>query len=95
MLTFGSGTLPTMLLVSVAFGKLGAKVRGLMLKSAAFIMIFMGLNTFYSGLNFYVEEDFKHRTFLHALKEKIDDVIAFLGEMVEYVNTMMSNIQAM
>ncbi|WP_031434913.1 sulfite exporter TauE/SafE family protein [Methylomarinum vadi] len=95
MLAFGAGTLPTMLLVSVAFGKLGAKVRGLMLKSAAFVMIFMGLNTFYSGLSFYVEEDFKHRTFLHVLKEEIDGAIVFLGEMLDYVNTMMSNIQGM
>ncbi len=95
MATFGAGTLPTMLLVSVAFGKLGAKVRGLMLKAAAVIMIFMGLNTFYSGLSFYVEEDFKHRTFLHALKEEIDAVIVFLGDMLNYVNTMMSTIQGM
>lgn len=95
MLAFGAGTLPTMLLVSVAFGKLGAKVRGLMLKSAAIIMIFMGLNTFYSGLSFYVEEDFKHRTFLHVLKEEIDGAIVFLGEMLDYINAMMSNIQGM
>lgn len=95
MLAFGAGTLPTMLLVSVAFGKLGAKVRGMMMKSAAVIMIFMGLNTFYSGLSFYVEEDFKHRTFLHVLKEEIDEAIVFLGEMLDYINTMMSNIQGM
>jgi sulfite exporter TauE/SafE len=95
MLVFGAGTLPTMLLVSVAFGKLGARVRGLMLKSAAFIMIFMGLNTFYNGLNFYTEEDFKHRTFLHALKEQIDELIVFLGQMIEYINGMVSNIQGM
>ncbi len=95
MLAFGAGTLPTMLLVSVAFGKLGAKVRGLMLKSAAFIMIFMGLNTFYNGLSFYTEEDFKHRTFLHALKEKIDDFILFLGQLIEYLNSLMNNIQGM
>jgi len=95
MLAFGAGTLPTMLLVSVAFGKLGAKVRGIMLKCAALIMIFMGLNTFYSGLSFYTEEDFKHRTFLHALKESIDESIVFLGEMIDYINSMMSNIQGM
>ncbi len=93
MLAFGAGTLPTMLLVSVAFGKLGATVRGIMLKSAALIMIFMGLNTVYSGLSFYTEEDFKHRNFLHALKEQIDSAIVFLGEMIEYINAMMSNIQ--
>ncbi len=93
MLAFGAGTLPTMLLVSVAFGKLGAKVRGLMLKLAALIMIIMGLNTFYNGLNFYTEEDFKHRTFLHALKEQVDSWILFLNQLVQYINDMMGNIQ--
>lgn len=95
MLAFGAGTLPTMLLVSVAFGKLGAKVRGLMLKTAALIMVFMGLNTFYSGLSFYTEEDFKHRTFLHALKEHIDSMIDFLARMIEYISVLMSYIQNM
>lgn len=93
MLVFGAGTLPTMLLVSVAFGKLGSKVRGLMLKSAAFIMIFMGLNTLYSGLSFYTAEEFKHRTFLHVLKEQIDAVIVFHGEAIKYINDMINNIQ--
>ncbi len=94
MLSFGAGTLPTMLLVSVAFGKLGANVRGLMLKAAAFIMILMGLNIFYNGLNFYVEEGFKHRTFLHALKEYIDLIIVELLKVVQLLNEMMSNVQA-
>lgn len=93
MLVFGAGTLPTMLLVSVAFGKLGANVRGLMLKMAALIMVIMGLNTLYNGYNFYQEEDFKHRTFLHALKEIVDSWIVFLSELVEYINSMMNNIQ--
>jgi uncharacterized protein len=95
MLTFGAGTLPTMLLISVAFGKLGSKIRGIMYKSAAFVMIFMGINTFYSGLSFYTEEDFKHRTFLHALKEKIDEVIVLLSETIEYINSLVSTIQGM
>ncbi len=95
MLAFGAGTLPTMLLVSVAFGKMGAKVRGLMLKSAAVIMIFMGLNTLYNGLSFYTEEDFKHRTFLHVLKEEIDALIVFLVQILEYINGMMGAIQQM
>jgi len=93
MLTFGAGTLPTMLLISVAFGKLGAKVRGLMLKSAAFIMIVMGLNTAYTGLSFYTQQDFKHRTFLHALKDEIDAIIVFLSQFEEYLNSMMATIQ--
>jgi sulfite exporter TauE/SafE len=93
MLAFGAGTLPTMLFISFAFGKMGAGLRGLMLKLAAIIMIFMGLNTIYKGLSFYVEEDFKHRTFLHFLKEKIDDGMVLLNQMIEYINLMMSNIQ--
>lgn len=95
MLAFGAGTLPTMLFISFAFAKMGAAVRGVMLKSAAVIMIFMGLNTIYKGLTFYVEEDFKHRTFLHFLKEKVDEGIVLMSEMVEYINILMSNIQGM
>ena len=95
MLAFGAGTLPTMLFISFAFAKMGAGLRGFMLKSAAVIMIFMGLNTIYKGLTFYVEEDFKHRTFLHFLKEKIDNVIVLMNEMLEFINMMMSNIQGM
>ena len=95
MLAFGAGTLPTMLFISVAFGKMGAGLRGLMLKAAAVIMIFMGLNTIHKGLTFYVEEDFKHRTFLHFLKEKIDDAILLLNQLIEFINVMMSNIQGM
>ena len=95
MLTFGAGTLPMMLFVSVAFGKLSSYVRGLMLKAAALIMIAMGGNTFYMGLSFYVEENFHHRSFLHDLKEKIDEVIVFLGQMVDYLSDMMNNLQGM
>ncbi len=95
MLAFGAGTLPTMLLISFAFGKMTAGVRGLMLKLAAIIMIFMGLNTIYKGLSFYVEEDFKHRTFLHFLKEKIDEGMLLMNEMIAYINMLMSNIQGM
>jgi len=95
LLAFGAGTLPTMLFISVAFGKMSSSLRGLMLKSAAVIMIFMGANTIYKGLTFYVEEDFKHRTFLHFLKEKIDEAVAVLGQTIEFINVMMTNIQGM
>ena len=95
MLAFGAGTLPTMLLISFAFAKMGASVRGIMLKAAAIIMIFMGLNTIYKGLTFYTEEDFKHRTFLHFLKEKIDDGIILMYQLIDYINILMSNIQGM
>jgi len=95
MLAFGAGTLPTMLLVSVAFGKLGANVRGMMLKAAAVIMIVMGLNTFYSGLEFYTVEGFQHRTFLHALKELIDSMIIELLKVEDLLKEMMDYVQSM
>ncbi len=53
MLALGIGTLPAMLLVTLAFGKLGSGVvRGMMLKTAALIMIIMGSNTMYKGISF-------------------------------------------
>jgi sulfite exporter TauE/SafE len=52
MLALGIGTLPTMLFVTIAFGKLGTKFRGYMLKTAAIIMIVMGANTMYKGISF-------------------------------------------
>ena len=52
MLIFGVGTLPTMLFVSVAFGKIGTRYRNYMLKGAAVIMIIMGANTMFKGLAF-------------------------------------------
>jgi sulfite exporter TauE/SafE len=93
MLTFGSGTLPTMLFVSVAFGKMSAHFRGLMLKSAALIMIVMGFNTIYMGMSFYVAESFQHHNFIHDIKNEIDAVILFLEQMVEYYSGMIKNIQ--
>ena len=94
MLTFGAGTVPTMIVFSMAFGKMGTKLRGYMLKSAALIMVLMGCNTFYKGLTFYVEENFMHRTFWHAVKDKIDEVIVFLYQMIDYISGLMSNLQS-
>ncbi len=93
MLTFGSGTLPTMLFISVAFGKMSANFRGLMLKFAALIMIVMGCNTIYHGMSFYVAESFQHHNFIHDIKNEIDAVILFLEQMVEYYTGMIKNIQ--
>jgi len=93
MLTFGAGTLPTMLFVSVAFGKMSAHFRGLMLKSAALIMIAMGCYTIYMGMSFYVAENFQHHNFIHDIKNEIDAVIMFLELMVEYYTGMIKNIQ--
>ncbi len=93
MLTFGAGTLPTMLFVSVAFGKMTAKLRGLMLKSAALIMIFMGFNTLYMGMSFYVAEGFQQHNFVYDIKEHIDQVINLLEQVVNYYAGMIRNIQ--
>lgn len=93
MMTFGAGTLPTMLLVSVAFGKMSAHFRGLMLKSAALIMIIMGCNTIYMGLSFYVAENFQQHNFIHDIKNEIDAVILFLEQMVNYYAGMIKSIQ--
>jgi hypothetical protein len=93
MLTFGAGTLPTMLFVSVAFGKMSAQFRGLMLKSAALIMIAMGCNTIYMGLSFYAAESFQQHNFIHDIKNEIDSVILFLQQMLEYYTGLIKNIQ--
>jgi sulfite exporter TauE/SafE len=53
MLAFGAGTLPSMMFVSVAFGKLSSKARGYMLKGAATIVIIMGINTVTQGILFF------------------------------------------
>lgn len=92
LLAFGAGTLPTMLLISFAFAKVGAGLRGFMLKSAAVVMIFMGANTIYKGLNFYVEEEFQHRTFLHVLKEKIDELLVSVVDVFEYMNMLLGGL---
>ncbi len=95
MLAFGVGTLPMMLFISVAFGKMSAKLRGLMLKSAALIMMFMGINTLHKGLTFYADEDFKHSTFLNMVKNGLDSVDVFIGEIMDYLADMISVIQSM
>lgn len=53
LLVFGVGTLPSMLFVSLAFGKLGRRVRGWLLKGAALAVILMGSVTLYQGLKFF------------------------------------------
>jgi len=93
MLTFGAGTLPTMLFVSVAFGKMTAKFRGFMLKSAALIMIVMGCNTLYMGMSFYVAESFPEHNFVYDIKDHIDHAIHFLEIMVDYYADMIKNIK--
>lgn len=95
MLTFGAGTLPMMLFISLAFSKLSAKFRGFMYKTAAFIMMFMGLNTIHKGLSFYLDEDFRHTTFLVFVKNQLDAVEVFIGEAMDYIAGMITVIQNM
>jgi len=95
MLAFGAGTLPMMLFISVAFGKMSAKLRGLMLKSAAFIMMFMGLNTIHKGMSFYLDEDFRHTTFLSLVRSKLDAFIAFIVRVADYWADMIQYVQGL
>lgn len=60
MLAFGLGTLPAMLFVSAVFGRLGAKVRGWLLKAAAVFVIALGVLTLQQGVRFL--------TIMHALQ---------------------------
>jgi sulfite exporter TauE/SafE len=53
MLAFGLGTVPSMLFVSVAFGLLGQRARGLLLRGAAAVVVVMGLGTFIQGLTYF------------------------------------------
>jgi sulfite exporter TauE/SafE len=95
MLAFGAGTLPMMLFVSIAFGAIRAHIRGLMFKAAALIMVFMGGNTFYRGLSFYVDKNFKHHNYFFMLKQKIDSFIVFLNQVIAYFADLINNIQNM
>ena len=93
MLTFGAGTLPTMLFISFAFGKMSASVRGLMLKLAAFIMIAMGCNTIYMGLMSYNPETFMHQHFIHDITHELTVAITFLKQMLDYFSDMIRDIE--
>lgn len=53
LLAFGAGTLPSMLLASVLFGKLGPNVRGALQKAAGLFVIALGLSTLWQGLAYF------------------------------------------
>ena len=53
MLAFGLGTLPSMLFVSVAFGRLGTRLRGWLLKLAALAVAGMGVATLIQGVSYF------------------------------------------
>lgn len=93
MFTFGAGTLPTMLFISFAFGRMSADVRGLMLKLAAFIMIAMGCNTIYMGLMSYNPHTFMHTHFIHDITHELTVAIEFLKQMLAYFTEMMRDIE--
>jgi len=54
MLAFGLGTLPSMLFVSLAVGKLSGAFRGVLQKGAAIFIIAIGIKTLYEGVVFNV-----------------------------------------
>jgi hypothetical protein len=95
MLAFGAGTLPMMLFISVAFGKIKTNIRGLMYKSAALIMVVMGINTFYRGLSFYLDQNFKHHNHYLMLQAWVNKIIAYLNELIAYFGDLVNNIQNM
>jgi sulfite exporter TauE/SafE len=95
MLVFGAGTLPMMLFISLAFGKIHAKVRGLMLKAAALVMIVMGGNTIHKGLSFFLHENFKHSLFLGVLQSKLDEFTVFLARLIAYIADMINSIHSL
>ncbi|MGE4279248.1 MAG: sulfite exporter TauE/SafE family protein [Magnetospirillum sp.] len=53
LLAFGLGTLPSMVFVSVVFGRLGARLRGILLKAAALVVIALGVATLSQGIRFF------------------------------------------
>jgi sulfite exporter TauE/SafE len=53
LLTFGAGTLPSMLTASFLFGKLGVRTRGWLLRGAALFIIALGISTLWQGLAYY------------------------------------------
>ena len=54
MLAFGAGTLPSMLSASYLFGKLGARLRGWLLRVAALFVVLLGISTLWQGVRFYL-----------------------------------------
>ena len=54
MLAFGAGTLPAMLFASIAFSRLGPKLRGRMLKAAAVFVILLGISTAFRGVRHFL-----------------------------------------
>lgn len=95
MLTFGAGTLPMMLFISLAFGKISAHIRGLMYKAAAAVMAVMGVNTLYRGLSFYFQEHFKHHNYFLMLQESLDRLVVYLSEIIAYFSDLVAAIQNM
>lgn len=53
LLAFGAGTLPSMLLASVLFGKLGPRMRGVLQKGAALFVIALGVSTLWQGIAYF------------------------------------------
>ena len=53
MLSFGAGTLPSMVAVTLAGASLGANLRGGLVKVAGVVVVLLGMWTLYEGLIFY------------------------------------------
>ncbi len=85
MLALGVGTLPTMLVVTFAFGKLGTAARGLMLKVAAVLMIVMGANTMYNGIRF-LASDSGFKEMMHHMQSM--EMLGMSSEKTEQAKPM-------
>ena len=53
LLAFGAGTLPSMMLASFLFGKLGPSLRGALQKGAGLFVIALGLVTLWQGIGYF------------------------------------------
>jgi sulfite exporter TauE/SafE len=95
MLAFGAGTLPMMLFISLAFGRIKADLRGMMYKAAAMIMAVMGINTFYRGLSFYLDRNFRHHNHYIMLQAWVSELMAYLRQLAAYFGDLVGNIQNM
>ncbi|WP_051040458.1 sulfite exporter TauE/SafE family protein [Methylomicrobium album] len=95
MLAFGAGTLPMMLFISLAFGRIQADLRGRMYRAAAMVMVVMGINTFYRGLSFYLDQNFKHHNHYVMLQAWVNELMAYLYQLVAYFGDLVGNIQNM
>jgi len=55
----------------------------------------MGVNTFYRGFGFYMDQHFKHHNHYMMMQEWVNEMIAYLNELIAYFGDLVNNIQNM